>query len=64
MSSPKSLFSFLSGNVLILTISGALGMFSRSLVFPYAPLYILSLGGDPSEVGLVYALGPLGGLVM
>lgn len=39
-------------------------MFSRSLVFPYAPLYILSLGGDPSEVGLVYALGPLGGLVM
>lgn len=60
----RNLFSFLSGNVLILTISGALGMFSRSLVFPYAPLYILSLGGDPSEVGMVYAMGPLGGLLM
>ncbi len=56
-------FSFFRGNLLVLTLSGCLGMFSRSMVFPYIPLYILSLGGDPFEVGIVYALGPLGGLL-
>ena len=39
-------------------------MFSRSMVFPYVPLYVLSLGGDPVQIGIVYALGPLGGLLM
>jgi len=48
----------------VLTISASLGMFSRNMVFPYVPLYILSLGGNPGEVGIVYALGPLGGLLM
>jgi MFS family permease len=57
-------FGFLRGNVLVLTVSGGLGMFCRSMVFPYIPLYILSLGGDPAKVGLVYALGPLGGLLV
>ena len=57
-------FSFVRGNVLVLTISASLGMFSRNMVFPYVPLYILSLGGNPEEVGIAYALGPLGGLLM
>jgi DHA1 family multidrug resistance protein-like MFS transporter len=57
-------FGFVRGNVLVLTISGSLGMFSRSMVFPYVPLYVLSLGGDPAQIGIVYALGPLGGLLM
>ena len=57
-------FSFVRGNILVLTISGSLGMFSRSMVFPYVPLFVLSLGGQPGEVGLVYALGPLGGLLV
>ena len=52
------------GNVLVLSISGALGMFSRAMAFPYAPLFILSLGGAPAEIGLIYALGPLGGLIV
>ena len=48
----------------MLSISGALGMFARSMVFPYTPLYIMSLGGQPAEIGIVYALGPLGGLLV
>jgi DHA1 family multidrug resistance protein-like MFS transporter len=59
-----NLFSFMRGNVLVLSISGALGMFARSMVFPYTPLYIMSLGGFPAEIGIVYALGPLGGLLV
>ena len=38
--------------MLVLTVSGGLGMFSRNMVFPYIPLYILSLGGDPAEIGI------------
>lgn len=59
-----SSFAFLRGNVLVLTVSGSLGMFCRGMVFPYVPLYVLSLGGNPAEIGLVYALGPLGGLLV
>lgn len=57
-------FGFVRGNILVLTVSGSLGMFCRSMVFPYTPLYILALGGNPEEVGIVYALGPVGGLLM
>ncbi len=63
MASSKT-FGFMRGNVLVLAISGALGMFSRGMVFPYEPLFILSLGGQPAEIGFVYALSPLGGLLM
>ncbi|MDE2741735.1 MAG: MFS transporter [Gemmatimonadota bacterium] len=56
-------FGFLRGNILVLTASGSLGMFSRAMVFPYVPLYVLALGGEPEQVGIVYALGPLGGLL-
>ncbi len=52
------------GNILVLSISGTLGMFCRGMVFPYVPLYILSLGGEPAEIGFIYALGPLGGLLV
>ena len=49
-------FEFLRGNILVLTASGSLGMFSRAMVFPYVPLYVLALGGEPEQIGIVYAL--------
>lgn len=52
------------GNILVLSISGALGMFSRGMAFPFTPLFILSLGGQPTDIGWVFALGPLGGLLV
>ena len=52
------------GNILVLSISGSLGGFTRGMAFPYLPLFILSLGGQPAEIGLVYALSPLGGLLV
>ena len=64
MPSLSKTFGFMRGNVLVLSISGALGMFSRSMAFPYTPLFILSLGGQPAEIGFIYALGPLGGLLV
>ncbi|MBT3606461.1 MAG: hypothetical protein HN521_25600, partial [Candidatus Latescibacteria bacterium] len=62
--SPPKTFGFMRGNVLVLSISGALGMFSRGMAFPFTPLFILSLGGEPTDIGWVFALGPLGGLLV
>lgn len=53
---------FLSGNILVLALTDMLGNFARSLVFPYASLYILALGGDATKIGFVSLLGLLAGL--
>lgn len=55
---------FFSGNILVFAITDLLGNFARSLVFPYASLYILALGGDATHIGLVSSLGLLAGLFM
>lgn len=60
----RDTFSFLQGNILVLTITGTLGMFCRSMVFPYASLYVLSLGGEPSQIGLINSLGCVAGLLV
>jgi hypothetical protein len=52
---------FMRGNILVLTINQMLGMFCRSMVFPYASLYILALGGEPTQIGFVNSLSPLAG---
>lgn len=58
------LAKFMRGNILVLTITRTLGMFCRSMVFPYASLYILALGGEPAQIGFVNSLSPLAGLIM
>jgi DHA1 family tetracycline resistance protein-like MFS transporter len=55
---------FLRGNMLVLTLTQMLGMFGRSMVFPYASLYILALGGEPAQIGWVNSLSPLAGLLV
>jgi len=60
----RSSLAFLHGNILVLTITQASGMLTRSMAFPYASLYILALGGDPEIIGLITALSPLAGLLM
>lgn len=55
---------FMRGNILVLTINQMLGMFCRSMVFPYASLYILALGGEPTQIGFVNSLSPLAGLII
>lgn len=52
------------GNVLVLTVCRLIWTFSGSIAGPYFSLYILALGGSPSEIGLVYALGGLAGLFL
>jgi len=60
----RDTFSFMRGNILVLTATRVLGMFCRRMVFPYASLYILALGGDSTQIGFINSLRPLAGLVM
>lgn len=57
-------FQFMQGNILVLTITNLLGNFSRAMVFPYASLYILALGGEAEQIGFINALSPLMGLLV
>lgn len=60
----RTSFHFMRGNILVLSLATLLGQFSRSMVFPYASLYILALGGSPEQIGLINSLAPLLGLLM
>jgi MFS family permease len=53
---------FFSGNILVFALTDMLGNFARGMVFPYASLYILALGGDAAKIGFVNSLGLLAGL--
>jgi MFS family permease len=55
---------FLRGNVLVLTITNVTGMFTRSMTFPYSSLFVLALGGEPQQIGLINSLRPLLGLLI
>jgi MFS family permease len=55
---------FMSGNILVFSITDLLGNFARALVFPYASLYILSLGGNVTNIGIINSLAPLAWLVI
>ena len=60
----RSSLRSLSGNILIFGLSDLLGNFARSMVFPYASLYILSLGGNAAQIGLVALVSQMAGLVL
>ena len=60
----RSRFGFLRGNIAVLTVTQVLGRFFRSMVMPYASLYVLALGGESSQIGIINSLRPLAGLII
>lgn len=57
-------FSFMKGNLTILTIRQVIGMFFRKMVLSYASLFIIAVGGDYSQIGVINSIRPLAGLIM
>lgn len=55
---------FMLGNIVVFSVTGLLGNFARSMVFPYASLYIMALDGNAKTIGLVNFLRPLFGLIL
>jgi MFS family permease len=57
-------FEFMNVNIRIFTIRMVLGVFFRRMVISYASLYVLAVGGDKTQIGIVNSLLPLAGLLM
>jgi MFS family permease len=64
MESLRKRLEFMSGNMRILTVTQVLGMFFRRMVLPYVSLFILAVGGEPAQVGIINSLRPLAGLLI
>jgi len=64
MESLRRRLEFMSGNMRILTVTQILGMFFRRMVLPYVSLFILAVGGEPAQVGIINSLRPLAGLLI
>jgi MFS family permease len=60
----RSTFSFMQGNVLVLTVCRVLWTASLSMTWPFFSPYVRALGGSDVEIGLIYAIGGLGGLIL
>lgn len=60
----KKRLAFMNLNLKVLTVRQVLGMFFRRMVMPYASLFVLAVGGDATQVGIVNSLRPFAGLIM
>jgi MFS family permease len=60
----RSPFWFITGNIRVLVVCRLLWSFSTSIVYPYFSLYILALGGTPTQVGLINSLGIIAGMFL
>lgn len=60
----RSPFWFLRGNILVLMVCRVLWSWTTSIVYPFFSLYILALGGTPTEIGLINSLGIIAGMVL
>ena len=57
-------FEFMNVNLCIFTFRQVLERFFRRMVISYSSLYVLALGGDKAQIGIVNSLRPLAGLLM
>ena len=54
----------MKGNVLVITLTRAAQMFSMRMTTPFFSLFILSLGGQPTDIGYVLTLRTLAALLI
>ena len=60
----RTFFADIPHNIRVFASCDLLGNFARAMVQPYASLYILALGGNTAQIGLIQSLIPLMGLVI
>lgn len=60
----KSLFRFMKGNILVITITNIEWFFAMRMAFPYFSLYVRELGGTMTAIGFVNVFRALASLFM
>jgi MFS family permease len=58
------LFSFMKGNILVMTICECIWRISVDVIFPFLGLYVLSLGGSYETIGQVMAIGNIASMIL
>ena len=60
----RKIFGFMRGNIRVIAVTQILRRFFFRMVMSYNSLYILALGGEPAQIGLINSLRPLAGLIV
>lgn len=64
MESLREIFSFMKGNVLVMTACECVWRSTIDIIWPFLPLYVLSLGGSYETIGVITAIGNLASLIL
>jgi MFS family permease len=56
-------FSFMKGNVLVMTICECIWRSTIDIIWPFLSLYVLALGGSYETIGIIMAAGNLASLI-
>jgi len=60
----RDVFSFMKGNVLVMTVCECVWRTTIDIIWPFLSLYVLSLGGDYETIGVIMAVGNLASLIL
>ncbi len=64
LESLRNRLDFMNRNITVLTLRQVLGMFFRRMVLSYSSLFVIAVGGNESQIGIINSLRPLAGLIM
>jgi MFS family permease len=60
----KEIRGFMRGNVLVMTICECVWRSTIDIIWPFLPVYILSLGGSYETIGLIMSVGSFASLIL
>ncbi len=60
----KGIFSFMRGNILVMTVCDSLWRISTDIMWPFLSLYVLELGGRYETIGQVMAIGNIASMIL
>jgi len=60
----RDIFSFMKGNVLVMTICECVWRSTVDIIWPFLPLYVIELGGSYETIGIIMAVGNAASLIL
>ena len=64
MQTVRDIFSFMKGNVLVMTICECIWRATVDIIWPFLPLYVIELGGSYETIGIIMAVGNAASLIL
>ena len=64
MQTIKEIFSFMKGNILVMTICECVWRTTVDVIWPFLPVYVIELGGNYETIGIIMAIGNAASLIL